>query len=330
LTLRIPSGDDVDRVLRLTEAPGMDRTDRFDCIIVGGGPAGIACALECMDVRLHVLLIEGGTMLGGQLLITPNTIKNFPAGLFQDGEDLRRRMAAMLDTSRCPILIGAPVTDLDPTDLAVEAGGARHRGRTIVLATGRRRRKLGVPGEDRFAPLVTDEIQPDPMRFHGRAVAVVGGGDSATLDALELASIATEVHLIHRSKTLRARPDVQSQIRREPRIHLHLDTEVLEIRGAAEPAAIVLRGLDSGEETVVPVGGVVIKVGYLPNTEPFRGKMAMNPAGEVIAGPGHATSVPGIYAIGDIVAGSYWRLATAVGSGVRVVPEIQRYLHSHP
>jgi thioredoxin reductase (NADPH) len=308
----------------------MERTGRFDCVIVGGGPAGIACALECMDVRLQVLVIEAGDKLGGQLAITPNSIKNFPAGLFRSGEDLRQRMSEMMESSRCPILMGAPVTAFDPDDLAVEAGGARHAGRTIVLATGRRRRKLGVPGEDRFAPFVTDEILPDPERFRGRSVAIVGGGDSATLDALELASIAPEVHLIHRSAALRARPDVQMRIQREPRVRVHLNSEVVEIRGAHEPAAIVLRSVDSGEESVVPVGGVVIKVGYLPNSEPFRGKLAMNEQGEILVGPDLATSVSGIVAIGDIVAGSYWRLATAVGSGVRVVPEIQRYLLRHP
>lgn len=308
----------------------MERTGRFDCIVVGGGPAGIACALECVDVRLHILLIESGNTLGGQLRITPNSIKNFPAGLFRDGEDLRRRMAEMIESFRCPILLGAPVTAIDPAAMAVEAGGTRHLGRTIVIATGRRRRKLGLDGEERLAPLVTYEIQPDPERFRGQVVAVVGGGDNATLDALELASIASTVHLIHRGDRLRARPDIQEQIRREGRIQVHLRAEVTGIHGRERLEEITVREDPSGAETRLPVGALVIEVGFDPNTEPFRGSVAMNETGEILVGNDAMTSAPGIFAVGDVVAGSYWRLATAVGAGVRVVPEIQRFLLAHP
>ncbi|MDM7914183.1 MAG: NAD(P)/FAD-dependent oxidoreductase [Candidatus Eisenbacteria bacterium] len=194
-----------------------------------------------------------------------------------------------------------------------------------------------------------EEILPDRERFAGLSVAVVGGGDSACLDALELAPIAREVHLISRSPALRARTDIQRAVLAEPKIERWSGWEIRALAGTdplesmtiAEAASRIGGAVTDPTGTrdsagaagasllrEIAVDAIVVKIGFAPNTEAFRDKIACNEAGEVLADRGGRTNVPGVFAIGDVVAGSVWRVAAAVGSGVTVVPAIQQHLSS--
>jgi thioredoxin reductase (NADPH) len=304
----------------------MAEAERHDVVVLGGGAAGVGCALECLDVKLDVLLVEARTQLGGQLAEVPNSIRNLPAGCFRDGEALRRALeesAVILGERK---RLGCEVLRADLDRRWLEAGDHRIDFRALVIGSGRECRRLSLAVEGDFGGDVTYQIEWRPGQFSGRPVAVVGAGDSASLDALELAKGGSHVFHVHRARTLSARADIVADIDAEPGIEELAGWEVESLAGAERLEGITVVKRDTGERRVLPVGGLVVKVGYAPNTKLFDGQIELADEGGIVVGLDLATSREGVFAAGDVLAGSYPRVATAMGQGVLAARSVLHYL----
>jgi thioredoxin reductase (NADPH) len=289
--------------------------ERHDVIVIGGGVAGVSAALECFDIKLDVVLLETQAGLGGQLSEIFHSVRNVAAGRFQDG----RALQAALQESAA--ILGDRVRlrqAVDSADLAagrVDAGGTRFHAPALLIATGSAPQVLAAAPDGAFGGDVTYQIDSQPDRFTGRDVIVVGGGDSASLDALALAATASSVRLAHRSPQLTARRDIVEEVCADKRIEDLPGWEVAAVAGGDRLEAVDLIDRTSGERRRVAAGGLVVKISRDPRTAPFRGQIDLDRRGAVIVDAAFRASCPGVFAAGDVVAGAYWRVAAALGQG---------------
>jgi thioredoxin reductase (NADPH) len=297
-----------------------------DVVIVGGGAAGVSAALECRDIQLDAVLLEASESLGGQMAEILHPVKNVATGRYADGPDLGRGLRRSADQLGDCVLLDHRVSTAGLAEGWVEAKGTRFQAHALLLATGTVPQHLAVAEDGSFGGDVTYHVEVDPDRFKGRPVVVVGGGDSATLDALGLAPIASSVVLAHRSERLTARADIVAKLRREPRIEDLAGWEVESVIGQERLEALVLVHTATGERRTVPAGGLVVKISRDPCTEMFRGQIDLDRRGFIITDEDLATSCPGVFAAGDVVRGAYWRVANALGHGSLVSRTILRFV----
>jgi thioredoxin reductase (NADPH) len=299
-----------------------------DVVVIGGGPAGASAALECFDINLDTIVLEGRPMLGGQLGEIPNSVRNLAAGQFEDGAALQtglQRATAILGDR---VLVGHDVTEADLRAGWVHAGGGRFHARALVIATGSVQQMLPAAPDGAYGGDVTYHVESRPDHFSGRDVVVVGGGDSATLDALELAATASSVKLVHRSEELTARPDIVERLRQDHRVEDLPGWEVESAHGADRLEELVLVHHSTGERREVKAGGLVVKISRVPRTTVFRGQLELDRREAIVVDGTLQTSQPGVFAAGDVVADSYWRVATAFGQGVLAARSILRHLEA--
>ncbi|MEO5843112.1 MAG: NAD(P)/FAD-dependent oxidoreductase [Acidimicrobiales bacterium] len=204
--------------------------------------------------------------------------------------------------------------------------GSRVHGRALVLCTGTDKQYLPAAVDGGFGGDVTYRLESDRGRFVGRDVVVIGSGDSATLDALELARAGSSVRLVHRSDALTARQDIVEQVRSEPRIEDLPGWELESAKGDDRLEEIVLVRSGGGERRQLKTGGLVVRIARLPSTELFRGQLELDHRGAIVVDGELRTSRDGVLAAGDVVAGSYWRVAAAMGQGVLAARSVLRYL----
>jgi thioredoxin reductase (NADPH) len=303
----------------------MERDRNHDVVIVGGGPAGINGALECFDINLDTIVLEAQAALGGQVAEIPHSVRNVAVGRFDEGSALQRALARSADILGARVLLEHDVTRANLHERWVEAGGACFHAKALLIASGSRRQIHPAAPDGSFGGDVTYQVESRPDRFSGRDVVVVGGGDSATLDALELAGTAKSVKLVHRSERLTARADIGERLRADPRIETFPGWELDSIAGSTGLEEVVLVRPANGERRAVAAGGLVIKISRVPATESFRGQIELDRRGAIVVDDALATSCPGVFAAGDVVAGSYWRIATAMGQGSLAARSIRRY-----
>jgi thioredoxin reductase (NADPH) len=296
-----------------------------DVVIVGGGAAGVSCALECVDVQLDTVVFEADPQPGGQLPEIAHSIRNVAAGRFESGFALRGALDGAAASLGPRLLVSNTVTRVDLGERWVEVDGTRVRGAALVLATGTSRQQLAAAQDGAFGGDVTYQIESDPERFVGQDVVVVGGGDSATLDALELARTGSAVKLVHRSEALSARNDIIEQVRAERRIQDLAGWELESLRGGEHLEEVVLRGAN-GERLRLPARGLVVKIARLPRTQLFRGQLELDHVGAIVVDQELRTSRAGVMAAGDVVADAYPRIATALGQGVLAARSVLRHL----
>jgi thioredoxin reductase (NADPH) len=299
---------------------------QHDVVIVGGGAAGVSAALECSDVQLDVLLLEAAEALGGQLAEITHPVKNVATGRYADGPDLGVGLRRSAEQVSDRVLLQNRVTAAGLAEGWVEANATRFYSSTFLLASGTVPQHLAVAVDGAFGGDVTYHVESDPDRFTGRPVVVVGGGDSATLDALELATTASSVVLAHRSERVTARDDIVAQLRAEPRIEDLSGWQVESVHGRERLEAVVLVHAATGERRTVPAGGLVVKISRDPCTEVFRGQIDLDRRGFIITDENLATSCPGVFAAGDVVSGAYWRVSNALGQGSLVSRAILRFV----
>jgi thioredoxin reductase (NADPH) len=299
---------------------------QHDVVIVGGGPAGVSAALECSDIQLDVVLLEANAALGGQLAEISHPVRNVATGRYADGPDLGaglRRGAVHLGDR---VLLNHRVSSAGLAEGWVEADGMRFQSKALLIASGTVAQRLAAAVDGAFGGDVTYDVESDLSRFTARPVVVVGGGDSATLDALALAPIASSVLLAHRSERLTARDDIVAQLRIEPRIEDLPGWEVESVHGRERLEEIVLVRTATGERRTVPAGGLVVKISRDPRTEVFRDQIDLDRRGFIVANEELATSCKGVFAAGDVVSGAYWRVSSALGQGSLVSRTILRYV----
>ena len=223
-----------------------------------------------------------------------------------------------------------PVDRVNVRERWVESAGRRLVADTLVIATGVGLRRLPAAADGAFGGDVTYQLGSDLDRFAGRPMVVIGGGDNATLDALALAQTKSPVTLVHRSERLASRPDIASQLRDDPRITELGGWELDTVVGDDRLDEVVLVRPATGERKSVKAGGLVVKIGKAPRTELVQDQLETDHSGAVVVDETLATSRPGVFAAGDVVAGAYWRIATAIGQGSLAARSVLRHLAAAP
>lgn len=296
-----------------------------EVLVLGAGPAGVSCALECLDNKLDVLVLEKERQPGGQLIQIPSSIRNLATGSYDDGASLA---GSLTETARSMmaerLLTDCAVSSVDLKNRTVVSNKGQFSYRAFLIATGYRVRSLLVQGAESFSDhiLYRSGIYKDALKE--KSVLVVGGGDSALLTALDLEAICSSVHLVHRSSTFRARPDVVQAVEVHPRISVHKNSSIRSLIGEATLTGVLIS--KDGEEFEIPCSKVVVKIGYAPNTELFAGQLEMDERDHIICDGLGATSVAGVFCAGDIVSGGVDRIAWAMGSGTASAFGIRKYL----
>jgi thioredoxin reductase (NADPH) len=300
---------------------------RYAVVIVGGGPSGLAAALESIDCGCETIVLEAESTVGGQLGEIHHAVDNvlFPHG--QAGAQLRvlaRGAAATLGDRVCS---GHRVTAVDLGDRWVQTERCRIYADALVIATGATRRELDIAVHGSLGGDVTYDLT-EPDRFIGRSMAVIGGGDSAVLDALYLSRAGSPVMLVHRSEQLTARRDLTDQVRRDHRIEDLAGWELDGLVGDDRLEAVRVVHPGSRERRTLEAGGIVLRLGRCPATSLFDGQLELDRSGAIVVDAEMRSSRDGVFAAGDCTAGSYRRLPTAIGQGVLAARSARRQLES--
>jgi len=288
-----------------------------DVVIIGAGPAGLSCAHWCDELGLDALVIERGAEVGGQLLWVHNPIENYLGLRAAGGRELRDLFAARIEEAGFDLWTGAEIESVDLRARRVRlASGEDVRALSIVIATGLRRRRLGVPGEAEFEGRgMIESAARDRAEFAGKDVCVVGGGDAAVENALLLAESCATVTLVHRGKKLRARREFVERLQGTHCVTTFTESELVSVMGGAEVEAVEIRRRGAIKPFQMAVKGVLVRVGYEPNTELFGGQLDADERGYVLTNSEHETSVENVFAVGDVSNPRAPTIAGAVGAG---------------
>jgi thioredoxin reductase (NADPH) len=302
-------------------------------VIIGSGPAGLTAALYAARANLSPLVIEG-LDAGGQLMLT-TAVDNFPG--FRDGilgPDLMAEMRAQAERFGTEIVQGS-VTKVDITrpPFTVSTSSSSYSALSLIIATGASARLLGLPSERTLMGHgVSTCATCDGYFFRGQPIAVVGGGDSAIEEATFLSKFASHVTVIHRRDKLRASKIMQDKAFANPKISFVWDTVVEDVHDAAkgEVTGLTLRHVQTGARSELAVDGLFVAIGHTPNTSFFANQLEMDANGYVITRAGTRTSMPGVFACGDVQDHVYRQAITAAGSGCMAAIDAEKYLEGVP
>ena len=299
----------------------------YDMIIVGGGPGGYSAALYAARAGLNVLVIEK-LSAGGQMALSP-MIENYPG--FDEGIDgftLGEKMLSGAHRFGAESLL-AEVTalSLDSPVKTVSTTEGEFKSRTVIISTGADPKNLGLPGEAALLGRgVSHCAACDGMFYRGKTVVIVGGGNTAAADALQLSRICKKVILVHRRATLRATKVYHQPLLNAPNVEFRWNSAVTELLHDGRLTGVRLRDLVSGEERVVDCDGVFVSVGRKPATELVADQLQLDGSGYIVADETTATSVGGVYAVGDVRTKLLRQVVTAVADGAMAVHLAEEYL----
>jgi thioredoxin reductase (NADPH) len=297
-------------------------------LIIGSGPAGLTAAVYAARANLAPLLIEGWQS-GGQLTTTTE-VENFPGfakGIM--GPDLMKEMRAQAERFGTTFLTG-DVTAVEfrkhPFTITVDHEQKIHT-RTVIIATGASAIQIGLTNEARLTGHgVSTCATCDGFFFRGKELVVVGGGDSAMEEANFLTKFATRVFVVHRRDKLRASKIMQDRALKNERISFIWNSVVEDILGDDVVTGVRLKNLVMGTTTTLPISGIFVAIGHHPNTALFAGQVDMDAKGYIVTKNGTATSVPGVFAAGDVQDSTYRQAVTAAGTGCMAAIDAERYL----
>ncbi|XP_058205254.1 NADPH-dependent thioredoxin reductase 3 isoform X2 [Rhododendron vialii] len=308
-------------------------------VIIGSGPAGYTAAIYAARANLKPVVFEGyqmGGVPGGQLMTTTE-VENFPG--FPDGitgPDLMDRMRRQAERWGAELFQeDVEVIDVKNSPFTVVSSERKVKCHSVIVATGATARRLGLPREDEFwsrgisACAICDGASP---LFKGQVLAVVGGGDTATEEALYLTKYGRHVHLLVRRDQLRASKAMQDRVYNNPNITVHFNTETVDIVSnmKGQMSGILVRKLETGEESVLEAKGLFYGIGHSPNSQFLEGQVKLDDSGYLLVDEGTAkTSVEGVFAAGDVQDHEWRQAVTAAGSGCIAALSVERYLASN-
>jgi len=305
--------------------------DVREVTIIGSGPAGLTAAVYASRGDLKPLVIEG-IEAGGQLMLTTE-VENYPG--FVDGimgpelMERFRKQAARFGTEYLTDNVTA--VDLSARPFVVHTGAEEIQTKSLIIATGASARMLDVPGERALLGHgVSTCATCDGFFFKERELVVVGGGDSAMEESIFLTKFASKVTIVHRRDELRASKIMQDRAHANDKIDFIWNSAVSEIFGNGKVEGVRLKNLVTGEESELETGGVFVAIGHIPNTALFEGGLELNEGYIVLGGETTETSVPGVFAAGDVVDFRYRQAITAAGMGCMAAIDAERFLEATP
>jgi thioredoxin reductase (NADPH) len=288
-----------------------------DVIIIGAGPAGLSTAFWCDELGLDTLVLEQAERIGGQLHRVYNPIENYLGIKARNGEELLELFARDVDSADFDLWTQAAITSVDLKARRVSlASGESLQSIAIVIASGVRSRELGVPGEKEFAGKgLIESGARDRELFAGKDVCIVGGGDAAVENALLLAEVCATVTLVHRGKKLRARREFREQLHSNHCITVFTESVLTRIIGDEAVEAVEIQRKQGLKPFQLAVRGVLIRIGVEPNTELFRGQLETDEKGFIKVSSQQETSVPMVFAVGDVSNPIAPTISSATGAG---------------
>jgi thioredoxin reductase (NADPH) len=299
-------------------------------IIVGSGPAGFTAAIYAARADLKPLVIASSVEVGGELMNTTD-VENFPG--FNEGvqgPELMEKMQAQAERFGAEIVYDdVAALELDgPVKRVTLAGGGVHEAAAIIYATGSAYRKLGLEGEERLTGHgVSWCATCDGFFFRERTIAVVGGGDSAMEEATFLTRFASKVYVIHRKDTLRASKIMQERALQNEKIEFIWNSEVVDVLGDSAVTGVVLKSTVDASTRELPLEGLFIAIGNDPRTHLVHGKLELTAEGTIaVDGRSSRTSVPGVFAAGDVIDPTYRQAVTAAASGTVAALDAEHFL----
>lgn len=301
----------------------------YDLIIIGGGPAGLTAGIYAGRARLCAILLE--KLIHGGQMMTTDLVENypgFPEGI--SGFDLSDRMRKQAE--RFGLLIkDAEVQELIPGNPSHTVVMADRRVTTgaVIIATGAKYKRLGVPGENKLTGHgVSFCATCDGALYRDQEIAMVGGGDNALTEVLFLERFAKKIHLIHRRNQFRAAKYLQERITEMPKVEIHWDTVVKGFQGGNELEALELRNVKTNALSTLPVTGAFIAIGMEPNTAWLGDLLPLDEWGFILTDPAMGTPIPGVFAAGDVRSKWERQISTAVGDGTVAAIAVERYLET--
>jgi len=309
-----------------TKADAFERINKWDLLIVGGGPAGLNAALYAKRKGLEVGLVADE--LGGQLHNT-SLVDNYLGINAIQGADLSRVFVEHLKALDVPILKGVRVKKIathGPDYTIHVSNGKEYLTKTVLLTTGGTSRKLGIPGEDEFANKgVTYCATCDGPFFKDKHVVVAGGGNSAVEGVLDMVPWASEITLVHRSQ-FRADKILIDQLDAVKGLDIYLETQILSVIGNDKMTGIQVLDKQTNEKRVIQADGLLIEIGTIPNSDLVRDLVETNASGEVLVDAHQMTSLPGLFAAGDVTEQPFKQIVIAVAEGAKAALAISQYL----
>jgi thioredoxin reductase (NADPH) len=303
----------------------------YDVVIIGSGPSGYTAALYAARANLQTLVFQGFES-GGQLMLTSD-VENYPG--YKDGVqgpemmDEFEEQAARFGAEMRPDNVERVDFSERPFKLWAEGEDEPVLANTVVIATGAQAKWLGLESEERlFGKGVSGCATCDAFFFRGKKVAVVGGGDTAMEESGVLAKFADEVYLIHRRDEFRASKIMLERARKNPKITFITDTTVEEILGETSVEGVRIKDVNTGEEKTLAVDGFFAAIGHSPATGIFEGQVEMDGSGYILQKEHTMTSVPGVFAAGDVSDTRYRQAVTAAADGCRAAIDAERWLES--
>ncbi|MFN3972298.1 MAG: thioredoxin-disulfide reductase [Gemmobacter sp.] len=312
----------------------MTDTRHTRLLIIGSGPAGYTAAVYGARAMLEPILVQG-LQPGGQLTITTE-VENWPGDSHVMGPDLMVRMEEHARAMGAEVISDYIASlDLSARPFTARAdSGTTYTADAVILATGAQARWLGLPSEERFKGFgVSACATCDGFFYRGREVVVIGGGNTAVEEALFLTNFATKVTLIHRRDSLRAEGIMQDRLFKNPKVSVLWNHEVTEVLGTEAPlgvTAVRARNVQTGAETDIPCAGFFVAIGHSPASELVKDQLELHNGGYVKVVPGGtATSIPGVFAAGDLTDHIYRQAVTSAGMGCMAALDAERFLSGH-